>query len=134
MINLDTSVLVRYVTQDDPLQSAAAGRLLENVLTPSQPGYLGRIVLVELAWVLARRYGASQAEIARVVQGLLDAPNLVVESRGLVVRALARMNGPSETDFADALVHEGGVNAGCERTVTFDKRFARTDGVTVLDA
>jgi predicted nucleic-acid-binding protein len=38
MIGLDTNVLVRYVTQDDPLQAAQATRLIETRCTAADPG------------------------------------------------------------------------------------------------
>jgi predicted nucleic-acid-binding protein len=38
MIGLDTSVLIRYFTQDDPAQAAKATEILERRLTPKNPG------------------------------------------------------------------------------------------------
>jgi predicted nucleic-acid-binding protein len=40
MIGLDTSVLIRYLTQDDPVQSAKATEILERRLTPKKPGFV----------------------------------------------------------------------------------------------
>ena len=47
MIGLDTNVLVRYVTQDDAAQSALANQVIEEQLTPRNPGFISSIVLVE---------------------------------------------------------------------------------------
>ena len=52
MIGLDTNVLVRYITQDDPNQSVAATRLIEGQCTRESPGYICHIVLCEILWVL----------------------------------------------------------------------------------
>ena len=49
MIGLDTSVLVRYLTQDDPEQAARATRIVEQELSNSAPGFIGLMVLVETA-------------------------------------------------------------------------------------
>lgn len=44
MIGLDTNVLVRYLTQDEPRQAALATRLIEKRLTPQAPGFVGLVV------------------------------------------------------------------------------------------
>jgi predicted nucleic-acid-binding protein len=120
MIGLDTNVLVRYLTQDEPAQSARATRLIEHELSDREPGYIGLVVLVEACWVLKRLYGATPAELRDTVRDLLDTRQLVVERRAIVAAALARL-GDGAGDIADALVVEGASDAGCARTVTFDK-------------
>ncbi len=55
MIGLDTNVLVRYLTQDDPQQSARANNLIETQCTKNEPGWIALIVLCELVWVLEVR-------------------------------------------------------------------------------
>lgn len=40
MIGLDTNILVRYLTQDDPEQSAQANRLIETRCTPDFSDYV----------------------------------------------------------------------------------------------
>ena len=120
MIGLDTNVLVRYLVQDEPAQSARATRLIEHELSDREPGYIGLVVLVETCWVLKRLYAATPAELREIVRDLLDTRQLVVERRAVVAAALARL-GDGAGDIADALVVEGTSEAGCARTVTFDK-------------
>ena len=57
MIGLDTNVLVRYLTQDDPVQSAQANAFVERQLSSAEPGIIGHGVLCEVGWVLSRAYG-----------------------------------------------------------------------------
>ena len=130
MIGLDIHVLVRYLTQDDTAQSARATRLVERKLSDRDPGYIGLVVLVESCWVLKRLYGASPAELRETVRDLLDSRQLVVERRAVVAAALARLGG-GPGDIADALIAEGDSEAGCERTVTFDKSAVKL-GMTLL--
>jgi predicted nucleic-acid-binding protein len=47
MIGLDTNVLIRYLTQDDPVQSAKATEILERRLTPKTPGFISVVAMVE---------------------------------------------------------------------------------------
>jgi hypothetical protein len=77
MIGLDTNVLVRYLTQDDPDQAARATRVVEQELTADTPGFIGLVVLVETAWVLQRLYRASAEEI----QWRPSSNNIVCEGR-----------------------------------------------------
>ena len=130
MIGLDTNVLVRYLTQDEPAQSARATRLIEHELSDRDPGYIGLVVLVEACWVLKRLYSASPVELRETVRDLLDTRQLVVERRAVVAAALARL-GEGAGDIADALVVEGASEAGCARTVTFDKAAVKL-GMVVL--
>ena len=78
MIALDTNVLVRFLTQDEPGQARAATDLISD-LTQDNPGFVCREVLVELVWVLERSYKFSSSEISGVLEGLLSASELVVE-------------------------------------------------------
>jgi predicted nucleic-acid-binding protein len=56
MIGLDTNVLVRYVAQDDSLQSPIAAEFIETVCSEKHPGFINHIVLCETVWVLDRCY------------------------------------------------------------------------------
>lgn len=124
MIGLDTNVLVRYLAQDEPAQSALATRLIERQLSEREPGFIGLVVLVETCWVLKRLYGASAAELRDTVRDLLDTRQFVIEQRTVVLRAVAWL-GDGAGDLADALIAEGAVEAGAVRTVTFDKQCVR---------
>ena len=66
MIGLDTTILVRYLAQDDPVQSAAATEIIERRLTEDNPGFISIVAMVETVWVLDRAYGLAAAEIAAI--------------------------------------------------------------------
>lgn len=119
MIGLDTNVLVRYLTQDNPAQAARATRLIENELSERQPGYISLVVLVETCWVLKRLYGATPVELGTTVRDLLDTRQLAVENRVAVARALASFGAG---DLADGLIVEVAREVGCTRVVTFDRK------------
>ena len=57
MIGLDTNILVRYLAQDDALQSPIATQIIESQLTEANPGFVSVVVMVEIVWVLDRAYG-----------------------------------------------------------------------------
>lgn len=127
MIGLDTNVVVRYLVQDDPKQSALATRFIEQTLTPDQPGLVTSVVLCEMAWVLAECYGADRSRIRGVIEGLLTAKQVMVESAEVVWKALRDWNG-SAADFSDALIGQLVAAHGGSVTVTFDHAAARLPG------
>ena len=130
MTGLDANVLVRYLVQDDPVQSARATRFIERELDEQRPGFVGLVALVEVCWVLRGLYAATPTELHEMVRDLLDARQLVVEQRSVVSAALARWQGDGG-DFADALIAGGARAGGCVRTVTFDTAAVKV-GMTLL--
>jgi len=45
MIALDTNLLLRYLTQDDPVQSPKATRVIQR-LTEEEPGFVSLVVIL----------------------------------------------------------------------------------------
>ena len=88
MIGLDTNVLVRLLTNDDPAQADAAQHLLETQAGRQAPAFVDRVALVELVWVLQRRYGYDRAAIADAVVALLRTPALRLEDAERVIDAV----------------------------------------------
>ena len=128
MTGLDSNVLLRYLTQDDAAEAARATRLIERELSERAPGFISLVVLVETCWVLKRIYGVTPAEISTTVRELLDTRQLTIERRAAVARALERTGAGN---FADALIADIALDAGCSRVVTFDRKAARL-GMTLL--
>ncbi|HYL85349.1 MAG TPA: type II toxin-antitoxin system VapC family toxin [Candidatus Angelobacter sp.] len=126
MIGLDTNVLVRYLTQDDPLQSRKAAEIIERRLTEQNPGFISVVTMVETVWVLDRAYRFAAHKIAAAVERMLQADTFVVENEQQVFTAMiALKNGHS---FADAIIAALGAKAGCSFTVTFDRKALRLPG------
>jgi predicted nucleic-acid-binding protein len=124
MIGLGTNVLVRYLTQDDPVQSPKAARLLEQTLTEDNPGFISIVAMTETVWVLERAYGFAAGEIAAVIERMLQATVLVVDHEQAVFSAAVSLK-DNQASFADALIGALGAEAGCSATMTFDRRAAR---------
>lgn len=129
MIALDTNVLVRYLVGDDAGQAETARRIVEEALTPAEPGFVSLIVLVELNWVLGRIYRCPHEQVVSIFSELLASPTILVEQAAAVAAAIAHPH----DDLADSLLHEVGKANGCAQTVTFDRRFARLPGVALAD-
>ena len=124
MIGFDTNVIVRYLTQDDPVQSPKATELIERGLTEEEPGFVSVVAMAETAWVLERVYGRTAEEIAAVIERMLEVEVLVVESEQEVFTAMIAVK-EGRGSFADALIGALGAKAGCSHTVTFDQKALR---------
>jgi len=127
MIGLDTNILVRYLTQDDPAQSRKATEILERRLTEQNPGFVSIVAMVETVWVLDRAYGFSSQEIAAAVERILQADVLVVENEFEVFMAMIAVK-EGQGSFADAIIAGLGAKANCSCTLTFDEKALRLPG------
>jgi predicted nucleic-acid-binding protein len=132
MIGLDTNVIVRYIAQDDRIQSAQATKLIES-LTPDAPGFIALISVVELIWVLQTCYHGSKSELVRVLETLLQTDALIIEHSELVGQALRRFRATGHADFADCLIERCADAAGCEHVYTFDKKAVKVAGMKLLE-
>ncbi len=127
MIGLDTNVIVRYLAQDDPVQSPRATEIMEHRLTEASPGFICVVTMVEAAWVLGRVYGLSDHAIAAAIERILQIDVLLVENEQEVFAAMIALR-EANGSFADALIAALGARAGCSRTLTFDRKALRIPG------
>lgn len=130
MIGLDTNVLVRYIMQDDPRQSAKATTLMES-LKVDRPGFVGVVSIVELYWVLTSCYDLTNDQVRQALDILLRTREIVVDRADEVLRAL-KVFESGKADFADCLIERMAASAGCEQTMTFDSGAAKHAGMTLI--
>lgn len=112
---IDTNVIVRILTGDDPIQAQAARQVIE-----AGDIFIGVTVLLETVWVLRGGYGFKPTEIADVLRSFAGLPGITLEDPGPVGQALEWMC--KGMDFADAL-HLARAEH-CSAFVTFDRKFA----------
>ena len=118
MHGVDTDVIIRYLTGDDPAQAARACGVIGQT-----PIFVSKTVLLETEWVLRGTYGRPSEQIIPALRAFAGLPGVSVEDAGLVAKAMDWAE--VAMDFADAL-HLAAA-AKCERFLTFDKRFARSE-------
>jgi predicted nucleic-acid-binding protein len=131
VIGIDTNVLVRYLTDDEPEMVDRAERLLERECAPDRLGFVNAVVLCEVAWVLQRRYRFAREQIAVAIESLLHAPLLAVEHAEMAELAVKDYRS-GRADFTDALIGLINRRAGCEATATFDRKAAQLDSFRLL--
>ena len=129
MTGLDTNILIRYVTQDDALLTPRANAIMSS-LTVEEPGWIALTALAEFAWVMSRRFKIDRAGIHFILQQLMSQPKLMLEQHELVRKATG-LYLLGNVDFSDYLVACSGQAAGCTHTLTFDRKAAKSAGMTL---
>lgn len=114
MIAVDTNVIVRFLTQDEPDQYQKSVHLFST-----QDIFLTDTVILETEWVLRYAYAYESAQIILAFRKLCGLPNIHLRDADVIAFTLAGYE--AGLDFADALhLAQAGQ---CEGMITFDQRF-----------
>jgi predicted nucleic-acid-binding protein len=123
---VDTNVLVRLITRDDPKQLAAAEAFVTN------GAWVPHLAVAEATWVLASVYGRGADAIATAVEMLLSHQHLTVQDAETVAAAVERFRHHPAVGFSDCLMLETARKAGHIPLGTFDRYLGRIDGAQRL--
>ncbi|MGO9242000.1 MAG: PIN domain-containing protein [Bryobacteraceae bacterium] len=123
---IDTNVLVRLITRDDPRQTAAAESFIEK------GAWVSPLALAEALWVLGSVYELSAKGQAMAVEMLLNHRDLVLHDREVVAAALELFRERPALGFSDCLMLESARKAGHLPLGTFDRNLAKVEGTQRL--
>jgi predicted nucleic-acid-binding protein len=118
---VDTHVLVRLVTRDDPRQVAAAEAFV------ARGAWVSHVVLVEAVWVLISVHELEAPAVATAVDMLLNHRDLTLQDAETVAAALDQYRTRPTVGFSDCLVLELARKAGHLPLGTFDRDLAKLD-------
>jgi predicted nucleic-acid-binding protein len=124
MISLDTNILVRLLTNDEPKQAEKARKALDLALRENQRIWVSTIVMCELVWVLRSLYAYDKTQTTLAVNALLAFSGLELQNAALIKKALV-LYATHTSDFADILLGLIGEREGADYTLTFDKKAAK---------
>ena len=123
---VDTNVLVRLLTRDDPKQVAVAEAFV------AAGAWVPHLAVAEAVWVLASVYDREPDAIAQAVEMLLSHEHLTVQDEETVAAAVAQFRQHPRVGFSDCLMAEIARKAGHTPLATFDRDFGKIDGVQRL--
>jgi predicted nucleic-acid-binding protein len=123
---VDTNILVRLTTRDDPKQVVAAEAFVAG------GAWVSHLVLAEFVWVLTSVYRLAAPEIATAVEILLSHETLTLQDAEIVDAALDRYRTKPALSFSDCLVLETARKAGHLPLGTFDRDLAKLPGTQRL--
>lgn len=122
MTFLDTNVVLRYLTGDQPSKAQRCAALVERA--GRDPLYTTALVVAEVVWLLAGRYRYPKARVVEAIRRLLNTPHIVLEEREVVLLA-AQWFEQYPLDFIDAyhgaLMHARGIGAIYSYDEDFDR-------------
>ncbi len=118
---LDTSLVVRYLTDDPREMADRAARVIDGEATVA----ISPVVVVESAHVLSKVYGVARQEVVDLLVNLLLKENVVAigPNKELLVEALLMCRLSARVSFADAAIWAEARSNGLDRVYTFDRRF-----------
>jgi predicted nucleic-acid-binding protein len=131
MIGIDTNVLLRLLVREHDGQLKAAERFIDTHCSGDDPGYVSRIVIAEIAWVLKDVYDYDRSQIAGAIRGILNVSQFEIDSADEVHAAVTDFE-KFPAGFTDCLIARTNASAGCDYTVTFDRKAAKLDKFELL--
>jgi predicted nucleic-acid-binding protein len=123
---VDTNVLVRLITRDDPKQVSAAESFV------GRGAWVSHVALVEAVWVLMSVYELEPPAVAMAVEMLLNHRDLTIQDSDSVAAALGQYRTKPAVGFSDCLVLEVARKAGHLPLATFDKDLGKLSGAQRL--
>lgn len=123
---VDTNILVRLVTRDDPKQVEAAEQFVAS------GAWVSHVVLVEVVWVLESVYELDHAQLATAIEMLLGHRDLTLQDGDVVEAALGHYRRKPSLGFSDCLVLEIARKAGHLPLGTFDRGLGKLAGARRL--
>lgn len=100
---IDTNLLVRYLTEDDPQKAQAVENLLDRAQAGAVRLFAPSVILAELVWVLESYYKLGRTEVADLAEAVLNTPGLDVEDEALLRHAVTEYRN-GKMDFIDAML------------------------------
>ena len=123
---VDTNVLGRLITRDDPDQASSADNFVEK------GAWAPVLALVEATWVLETVYELTTNDLIRTIEMLLNHRDLVLQDAETVTLALQRFRARPALGFIDCLIVESARKAGHLPLGTFDKNLSKVEGAQRL--
>jgi predicted nucleic-acid-binding protein len=123
---VDTNVLVRLMTRDDPGQVAAAETFV------ARGAWVSHLAVAEATSVLESVHECTAASIATAVEMLLSHEHLTVQDAEVVEAAVVQFRQYSRVGFSDCLMLEIARKAGHVPLGTFDRYLGRVEGAERL--
>ena len=121
---IDTNLLVRYLTEDEPQKAKAVDTLLNSAGKGEIKILIPSIVIAELVWVLESFYKMTADDITGLVEAILNTPGVDTQDKSVIKAALKLYRGKN-IDLIDAWIIEFARFKGAKRIYTFDKKHFR---------
>ncbi|HYT41326.1 MAG TPA: PIN domain-containing protein [Methylomirabilota bacterium] len=122
---LDTNIIIRFLTQDDPEKFATCKALFERIERGEMSVYLPDVIVGECIFVLTspRGYNLSRQEVAELLTPLLQLTNIEMQNRQILLRTLTIFAETKDLDFEDAYLIAAMEQAKATDLLSYDSDF-----------
>ncbi len=130
---IDTDVIIRFLTGDDPDKQARAAALFEQVEKRRLKVVAPVTVIADCVYVLSspRLYHLPRTLVAGLLTPLLRLPNFKISNRRTIQKALA-LYLFTNLDFGDAFIVASMQPVGSQTVYSYDTDFDRVKGIKRL--
>ena len=128
---LDTNIIIRFLTRDDPVKSADCHALFQRLASGAESVTTSEVIIAEVVYVLSSRsqYGLTNADIRGRLLPLLAARGLRLPQKRVCLRALDLYAAHPFLDYEDALTIAHMEQEGITELYSYDGDFDRVAGV-----
>jgi predicted nucleic-acid-binding protein len=120
----DTNVILRYLLEDNPAQSATAAELFENVRTGKEKALILESVLVECVYILCKYYNVPRVDTALRLTSLLNYRGITNPDAAELIRALS-LFARGTLDIVDCILRAK-ADDGPYRLISFDEKLRKS--------
>jgi predicted nucleic acid-binding protein len=129
---IDTSVIIRLLTGDDPKKQARSRALFQQVEQGKISVATPATVIADAVYVLSskRLYNRPREHVAALLSPLVRLPGFHVQGRRAVLAALQLYGTIASLDFGDALIAAAMLQARSPAVYAYDTDFDAVPGIT----
>jgi predicted nucleic-acid-binding protein len=125
MNSVDSNIVLRFLLNDIPSQTAKAKQVLSN-----PPVYVSDVVVTETVYVLEKSLGYGRKHVASLIRVLLSVPGLVYSDH-LLPNVIKMYESKRSLSFVDCFLATEAAAFG-SKLYTFDKKLVSQGGAHVL--
>jgi len=132
MKSLDTNIIIRFLVNDDLKQGELVKKLLLKAEKNNEVFFISIAVVLEILYVLDSVYRYSREEVIAAFEAMLLMPVLLFDNTEVIQKFIA-LAGKTGIELEDLLIGVIAKEAGCEKTITFDKKATKSNLFELLN-
>ena len=129
---IDTNIIIRYLTKDDPVKAAACHRLIHDVKTGKDRAETTESVIAEAVYILSssKHYNLSHDDVVTNLAPVVQLRGLTVPRKRILLRALALYKQYRHLDFEDCINATTVQANSSSAIVSYDRGYDKIPGLT----
>lgn len=128
---VDTNVILRYLTRDDPKKAERVAALLHALRGGREEATTSEAIIAEVVFTLTSKnlYALDRQRVHDLVQPIIELKGLRLPDRAVFLRALSLFVAHRAISFPDALAAAHVEVRGYDAILSFDRGFDRVAGI-----